>query len=343
LTRNGENLEDVFTENSQLSAFKRIFLPEKIPQEVKKIANDPKKHHFTFVIDGNSYEDLKRGMEWNNTRKTKFSISIHEPHDIPEVRGWNNEMMVAPTGKITTIQIIQSQVKTDDSAREIEVKQRKCRFHDENDDLSLVKRHSKVNCLFDCNVKFAEKRCGCRPWDYPITSQGSEDSAESRHRICEYFGSSCFNMALEDNVASQCNKKCVPGCEEINYGFFVTEKPIDPEKRICKLNGKPETNLEIQIKNHILAQFNETNGFVSSAPPERRTMNLMRDILSNSTISYFVDAEQAFERDCEQKIKSDIAAVVISMSSPKFNRMIRTPKATFFEKVSSFGKISISI
>ena len=343
LTRNGENMDEVFTANPQLSVFKRIFLPKNIRQDVKKIANDPTKHHFTFVIDGNSYKDLKSGMEWNNTRKTKFSISIHEPHDIPEVRGWNNEIMVAPTGKITTIKIIQSQLKTADSAREVEVTKRKCRFHDEHDDLHSVKWHSKVNCLFDCNVKFAEKRCGCRPWDYPITSQESKASAENPTRICEFFGSSCFNMALEDNVASQCNKKCVPGCEEINYGFFITEKTIDAEKRICKFHSNPETILERQIKSHILAQFNETMGFVSSTPPESRTMNLLRDVLSNSTVSYFVDAEQAFERDCEQKIKSDIAVVVISMSSPKFNRMIRTPKATFFEKVSAFGKIIISI
>ena len=101
--------------------------------------------------------------------------------------------------------------------------------------------------------------------------------------------------------------------------------------------------MELQIKNHILSQFSETNKFgdmnyVASTPPERWAINLMRDILSNTNVSYFSDAEHAFERDCHEKIKSDIAAVMVTMNSPKFNRMIRTRKATIFEKISALGK-----
>jgi hypothetical protein len=295
-------------------------------------------------MDANSYKDMKRGIEWNVTKQTKFSLSIHEPNDIPEVRGWNNNIMKARAGQITTIGIVQSQLKTDNAAREIEPTKRKCRFHDENDNLLSVKWYSKVNCLVDCNMKFAETICGCRPWDYPLSSKENETNQESPIKICDYFGSSCFNMKLEDNRASQCNKKCVPGCEEISYRFIINEKPIDPNNGICNYHGRPETILELQIKSHILSQFSETNqyadiNYVSSTPPERRTINLMRDILSNTNVSYFSDAEHAFEMDCQEKIKSDIAAVIVTMSSPKFTRMIRTPKATIFEKISAFGKV----
>jgi hypothetical protein len=222
---------------------------------------------------------------------------------------------------------------------------RKCRFNDENDDLLSVKYYTKVNCIVDCKMNYAEKICGCRPWDYPTSSPQENDTMpESQARICDYFGSSCFNMALEDNEETQCNKKCISSCQEINYELSIHKEPIDPKNRICNFNGKPETMLELQIRKHILSQLSETNqngdaNYVPSTPPERRTLNLLRDVLSISNVSYFSDAEHAFEMDCQEKIKSDIAAVIVTMSSPTFTRMIRTPKATIFEKISAFGKL----
>ena len=345
LTRNGGYLDAIFTASPHLSAFKRILRPKKFSKEVENSTNDPTKHHFTFFMDANSYKDMKRGIKWNSTKETKFSLSVHEPHDIPDVRGWNNNIMKAKAGQITTIGILQSQLKTEDAAREIEPTRRRCRFHDETDNLLSVKHYSKLNCLWDCNMKFAETICGCRPWDYHSSSQENETNQDTPIRICDFFGSSCFHMVLEDNFENnQCNEKCIPGCEEISFAFFINEKPIDPKNRICNLHEKPETMLELEIKKHIVSQFSEANqyedmNYVAGTPPERRTMNLMRDILLNTNVSYFSDTEHAFKRDCQEKIKSDVAAVIVTMISPKFNRMLRTRKATIFEKLSAFGKL----
>ena len=341
MTRNAEDLDDVFKSNPHLSAFKRAFRPKKFIGGVKYISDDSKKHYFSFFMDGNLYKDLKRGIEWNITKETNFDIAIHEPHDIPDVRGWYNEILVAPAGQITTIKIKHSQLTTDESARSIEPTRRNCRFADENENLISIKWYSKVNCLMDCNMKFAEQLCGCRPWDYPTASQANETSTDPPSKICDFFGNTCFNMALEDNVASQCNKKCIPGCNEINYGVSIIREPIDPANRICELHAKPKTILEREIKNHMLSQFNETINFVSSVPPGRRELNLLRDVLSQTNASFYSDAEEAFSRNCQGKLNADIAVVVVRMSSPKFNRMVKSPKVTLVDKLSAFGKHDI--
>ena len=337
LTRNAAKLDNVFNPSSHLSSFKSVFRPKHFVERVEMIPDDSKKHYFTFLMDGNSYKDLKRGIEWNITKEATFGITIHEPHDIPDVRGWYNKILLAPAGQITTIEVIHSKLETDESARDIEPSKRKCRFHDENENLISVKWYSKVNCLMDCNMKFAEQLCGCRPWDYPTASEANETST----RICDFFGSTCFNMALEDNVASQCNKECITGCNEINYRFSINREPIDPAKRICELNAIPKTILEREIKNHVLSQFNETNNFVSSTPPGRRVINLLRDVLSNRNVSFHSNAEQAYSSDCKGKLNSDIAVVVVKMGSPKFNKMITNPKVSLLDKLSAFGKHGI--
>ena len=107
------------------------------------------------------------------------------------------------------------------------------RFTDENGELSSVKLYSKINCLLDCNMKYAENICGCRPWDYPTSEHGSKTSTRNQLRICDFYGSSCFNRALQQNLKSKCDSKCVPNCDEIDYSVVIEVEPIDPKKRIC--------------------------------------------------------------------------------------------------------------
>lgn len=119
-------------------------------------------------------------------------------------------MINAPTGYITKIDIKFSRLHSDEPIRDIYVQKRGCRFPNENTEVSSIKWYSKISCLFDCNMEFAENMCGCRPWDYP--SSGQKNKAPMT-RVCDLFGNSCFNRALQENTASHCDKKCVPGCD----------------------------------------------------------------------------------------------------------------------------------
>jgi hypothetical protein len=344
LTRNAENLDQILKPNSYLSTFQDTFYPPGHQHEVENITTDLSTHHFSFVVDSNTYKDLKRGKDWNISSNTVFNIGIHSPTDVADIRGWYNQILIVPTGYITKITIKQSQIRADDTLRSVGMEARECRFSEENKDLSSIMHYSKENCLLDCNMVMAEKTCGCRPWDYPTPGHHNTTSTESQFRICDYFGTTCFNMVLEGNFDSKCLEKCVPNCDEINYSISIDKEPIDPGKRICSYNREPINALELEIKKHVLTQFVENhtyvnvNGSIASEPPEMRMMNLLKEILSNSNDSYYLDDKKAYERDCVAKLNSDVAAVIVSIDSPTFTRMVKSSKVSFFDKLAILGR-----
>ena len=346
LTRNAANLDQMFTSNSHLSTFQSTFCPRHSYQEVENISRDRSKHYFSFFLDGNTYKDLRRGMDWNTSSNTEFNIGIHSPNDIADIRGWFNPIIKLPTGFITKINLKHSQLRSDESIRDIEIEQRECRFHDENGELSSVKWYSKINCLLDCSMELAENICGCRPWDYPTSENGNKTSNEGQLRICDFYGSSCFNRVLQQTVSSKCDTKCVPNCDQIDYSISIDVEPLDPKKTICSYFEEPITVLEFQIKKYVQALFSEQNwygevDYAFDSPPERRMMNLMKDILLQSNESYHSDEQEVFERECTEKLKADIAAVIVTIYSPTFTRMIKSVKVTDFDKLAIFGKLDI--
>ena len=284
LTKNAANLDRLFKPGDYLAKFKETFYPPQYHHEVENIQADLSRHHFTFFVDGNSFHDLKKGKEWKVSSNRIFNLGIHSTNDTADIRGWYNQIINIPTGYITKITIKQSQIKADKTLRSVDKEKRGCRFTEENDDLSSVKWYSKVNCLLDCNMDEAEKLCGCRPWDY--LSPHSINHSSSMNRICDFYGTSCFNKFLEDNTESKCREKCVPNCDEINYSISMYKEPLDPGRRICTYGAEPNNMLELEIKKHILSQFMENgqsgNGVnhIASSPPERRVLGLIKEIFS---------------------------------------------------------------
>ena len=348
LTRNGATLDQIFKSNSHLSTFQSIFHPKQYHQKVQRISQDRSAHYFSFFLDGNTYKDLKRGMDWNISTNTEFNIGIHSPNDIADIRGWFNTIIKVRTGYITKLTIKLSQITSDESIRGIDIEKRGCRFTDENGELSSVNLYSKINCLLDCNMKFAENICGCRPWDYPTSDQENKTSIPHQLRMCDFYGSSCFNRALRQNMKSKCDRKCVPNCKEIDYSVAIEVEPIDPEKTICSYldASKSITTMEFQIKKYVHALFSEQNwygevDYVSDSPPERRMLNLLTDILLNANESYHSDEKKVFESDCTTKLNSDIAAVIVNIGSPTFSRNIRSLKVSEFDKLATLGKFDV--
>ena len=345
LTRNGASLNQIFISNSHLRAFQTIFHPKHYNPSVKKIETDHSGYHFTFVLDANTYKDLKRGLDWNSSSNTVFTLGIHSPNDTADIRGWYQKIVTVSPGYITRINIKPSQLTSDESIRGLDMKTRKCNFPDENSELSSMKWYSKVNCLLDCNMEFAESICGCRPWDYPTSDQINKTLISHQLRICDFYGNTCFNGALR-KITPQCNSKCISNCEEVNYSMYIVKEPIDPKNRICSYLKEPITTMDIQIKKYIRSLFSENNWYddaddVSDSPPERRIMNLIKDILLKANESYYAEEKHAFERDCAAKLESDIAAVIVSIDSPKFSRMIKSVKASTFDKMANLGKFDI--
>ena len=354
ITRNGESLNKIFNDNAYLTAFQNTFNLKEFSKhgpnnkEIRKISSEQANHHFTFLVDGNSYKDLKKGKNWNGSTNTEFDISIHTPTDIADMRGWYNKVTSVATGQLTSIRIMISQQHHEESTRGLDVKKRGCRFNDENNELSTMTWYSRINCLFDCMTQLAEKLCNCRPWDYPITNDTTYGKSR---RICDYFGSSCFNRVLRGTKnklhsmyqLNQCKKKCEPDCNETDiFTIEINQQPLDPQNRICDFEKEPYTILEREIKKYMRSLYPARNWY---APPENATddelepniLNTVKDILLKKNVTSWNET-LAFKTDCDGKLESDLAAVVVSIGSPKFSRIIKGIKITAFDKLATFGK-----
>ena len=374
LTRNGAALDSIFRKSNHLSSFQNVFVPRGYINKVANIKEDQSGHHFSFIVDGNKYKDLKRGTEWNEPSFNKFQLAVHSPNEIGDIRGWSNKIINVASGQITTIRINLSQQKSKESIRGIMIEKRGCKFPDENRGLSSIEWYSNVNCLLDCKMEIAEKVCNCRPLDYPTSVQHNNLTLGEKAPICDFNGNSCFNHILQKEVELKCKRKCVPDCDKTNFQIDISVTPLDPKKRICDLQLEPFTLLEHHIKHYVRSLFLEQNWF--GFPPERRMMNIMKDILQRKTENdtYYGDEDVrmvarsvvtnmvkdeslkasknntkhfdeilAFKKDCAQKLEYDIAAVVVSIDSPTFSRTTKNVRVTFQGKLATIGKIIFMI
>ena len=360
LTRNGASLETRFRENRRLSSFKDTFLPIKYNQSVKNIKEDQSGHHFTFLIDGNKFKDLKRGVDWMKPSFSKFHLAIHQPNETGDIRGWSNKIINVPSGQITTIRINLSQQKSKESIRTLPIEKRGCKFADETGGLSSFKLYSNVNCLFDCKMKIAERFCGCRPWDYPVSVKVNQATEDEHTPLCNFKGSSCFNWILRKEVESECKRKCIPSCNMIDFQLDISVAPLDPDKRICDSYLEPFTILEYRIRNYLQSLFSDQGGL--GLIPELKISNVLKDSIRNKDTkdkflldedlmfrrlvervfeneTYYSNDDSSFKQDCMQKLKYDIAAVVVSIDSPTFSRTTKRLRVTFQGKLASIGKI----
>ena len=344
LTRNGARLETIFRKNLHLTNFQDVFIPQEYNQTIRYISEEQSGHHLTFFVDGNKYNDLKRGIDWTKPSFSSFPLAIHPPNETGDIRGWANREINVLSGQLTKIRISLSQQKSKESVRSISIEKRECKFSDENEALSSFKWYSNVNCLLDCKLDIAESICGCRPWEYPTSTLQNNSSFGEKVPICNFDGNSCFNRILQRKMEQKCKRMCIQDCDQTNYQVDISMTPLDPNKRICDSKLEPFTLLEHHIKNYVQFLFLEKNwhGF----PPERRISNIMKDILRRNTKpetygndTNFFDQNSAFKKDCERKLEYDIAAVIVSIDSPTFPRTTKNVRVTFQGKLANIGRL----
>ena len=56
----------------------------------------------------------------------------------------------------------------DESGKELKEHQRGCRLDEDADELDIFQVYTRVGCLMECKMKYAIKKCGCTPWNFPI-------------------------------------------------------------------------------------------------------------------------------------------------------------------------------
>ena len=75
------------------------------------------------------------------------------------------------TGTETDVSVSFNDLYSTEAVRSIDLKKRKCRFHDEPlkspDGSDFMSLYSQTGCMYQCYLEFAAKTCGCTPWYYP--------------------------------------------------------------------------------------------------------------------------------------------------------------------------------
>ena len=161
----------------------------------------------------------------------------------------------------------------------------------------------------------AEKICGCRPWDYP-----------SAQTICDFYGSSCFNSVIENGLAQVCQKKCIPGCNEIKYTISM-EKEILDENKICDrqphLHKYDMSLFDVTLERYIM---NDTR---SRGDGIKRFQEAIMKAKNSSAL----DIEY-----WKQKMRYDIAIVNVVINTPTVVKFVQNKRVTIADQLANFGK-----
>ena len=196
-------------------------------------------------------------------------------------------------------------------------------------------------------MKLAEKMCGCRPWDYPDKEQQNV-TYQDKHtytlrtyhketKLCDYFGKSCFDKILRREGSQECENSCLPNCNKISYSIDISEKPLDPNNRICDLNVKSPTHMESLIKEYVFEVLERNSSDLREnrlfASPEFSLLNKLKDILKSKR-----NQSTALEDDCRRKLENDISVIVVSIDSPTYSRTMKGVKATILDKLAYVGR-----
>ena len=333
-TRNNANLDIIYQPSAYMNDFKKTMLFNRNISTIRRIKGSGINHQYSFLINANRYKDLKRGVNWNRTARPELKLALHSPFDIPDIKGIG--VQIYP-GYLTTIRVNTLQLKSNEHIRGLDIKKRQCKFADERQGLKIVKRYSRINCLFECSMDVAENTCGCRPWDYP--RENSSTRVPKNNRICDFFGSSCFNKLMKkDYTEEQCRKKCTSDCNEIKYSLSVDQSPLESQEYVCVDPTSKDVTTKENVQNTIWRNMfgdpihgNEVSWFKLTNTD--RMVRIVQDALTTPN-------QTTKQKDfCVKKVSADIAVVEVIINSPTVLRLIQSVKVSFVEKLANFGKL----
>ena len=354
-SRNADGIDKMYKKSKYIESFQQTMMFNMTPPLVKKNKGSGFRHQYSFLVDNGYYEDLKRGLFgdkhiytsitsdtkiWKRLKSThtNFLLAIHSPNTIADIGG--NGIRIE-SGYETTIRVNLMELHSEDSIKHIAVDKRQCLFPDENQNYGLFLNYSKVNCEFECKLGEAEKRCACRPWDYPRPIKVSSNDTE--RPICDFFSSSCFHSAMKDEkVEKRCFDTCPSNCNEVKYTISSERVPLDPTKEICvesieRDETRSSKTIHASVWDHI---FGESHYIHSSSnlykyrwykeTPTQKLVRMFQGVMLNQT--------QTNVNYCTEKVMADIAIVNIVVNSPTVLKLVQDVRVTFTDKLANFGK-----
>ena len=129
------------------------------------------KESLTVVIENNA-EEVERYEKSPYKRLVKkpseLFVSLHNPKEPADVKFIPSTSIRIPRGYSTTFLITPKAREIDKSGKELTESRRNCRLDEEVQALDIFNVYSMTACLLECKMKYATKRCGCTPWNYPV-------------------------------------------------------------------------------------------------------------------------------------------------------------------------------
>ena len=180
----------------------------------------------------------------------------------------------------------------------------------------------RSNCMSDCYIISAMRHCDCIPWDYPTLPKSNLTNSP---RICDFYGKSCFNSYIENDLPERCKQNCVPGCNEIKYTFTAEREAIKSEN-ICTYDPRDYENqldlLDIETSIYLRNASDATSG-------------IMR---FKEALAGIKDSESFKIEHCIKRLMYDVAMVEVVMESPTVTKYIQREKDSITDKIGNFGK-----
>ena len=255
------------------------------------------------------FENIKKKQKNSVQNKPKpLEVVLHDPSQPANVR---SRMFRVSLGHVTTVYITPRATRTLTSGQTLAERHRNCRLKRENEGLDIFSQYTREGCLLECQLRRAVDRCGCYPWDFPV-------SAEQDFLFCDIFGYMCVEETMK-NVSSSQGCDCPMDCESVSYSYSIVSEPFIEEEQCPTKNNNGVS---------IFKEFYSTpfpRGFIRKARFYMGSMN-------SSDEDYLCKRLLPFRALVTFRLATDTVTVTT-----------RTRRLSFFDKLSAFGRLSSEI
>ena len=143
---------------------------------------------------------------------------------------------------------------------------------------------------------------------------------------------------MKNGLGQVCRKKCIAGCNEIQYTISV-EKYILDDNKICNRkanNRKYELNLfDTTLENYIMSSANMQEAGI------RRYQALLYLNQTQPAKDPRKNKEKFDTEYCKRKIRDDIAMVDVVINTPTIIRYVQNKRVSLADRLANFGKLAL--
>ena len=150
-----------------------IFHPNK-KREASKMKSATTQYSLKTLIESNAehvdyFENNINpdGIGEQVAKPTSILVSLHNPKEPADMRATSFDI---PLGQSTVVYITPKAREIDESGKKLSEAQRHCRLSEDTQSLDIFNIYTRSACMFECKMKSAVRRCGCIPWNYPVSS-----------------------------------------------------------------------------------------------------------------------------------------------------------------------------